>query len=197
MFAGSLVPSTSPGQQPRDTSTELNWKSKRTRAGRQGVMWFAGRAFEDQECSSHMSTQNGAGGHPLCPGTHSRGSYTWMVDGGMDGCLSWSSCRPLQDTFAIRECDKSSLTHLFHPSADIILPCQTIPQQGQEVLTQLLSTRAQVIARKVWGGFVLPIHQTAIPAQGDQWEHWDKGRGSAAASPGPVLTEFPPLLCGQ
>lgn len=88
----------------------------------------------------------------------------------MDGWLSWSSCRPLQDIFAIRECDKSSLSHLFHPSADIILPCQTIPQQGQEVLTQLLSSSgAHVIAWKVWAGFVLPICQTAIPAQGERW----------------------------
>lgn len=65
------------------------------------------------------------------------------------------------------------MTNLPTPTAFItrlqfILPYQTVSQRGWEVLNQLLlSATTHVIAWKVWGAFVLPIHQKPILGQGD------------------------------
>lgn len=145
------------------TRAELNWKIKDKGRGAVCACGLLGGLLGSRDAlptclpRTGLSALGGCGGIPCTQGLTP---------------VSWSSCKTLQDTFAIRECDKPSLAHLFHPSPDVILPCQTIPQQGQEVLTQLLS-RAHIIAWKIWGAFVLSIHQAGIPAQGEPWERRD------------------------
>lgn len=71
MFAGSLLPSTSPGQEPRDTSTKLNWKSNSTE-GRGAVCGLLGGLLGTRgalpTCRPQLTGLGGCRGIPCAKG---------------------------------------------------------------------------------------------------------------------------------